>query len=443
EGIKREINHKSMDNYFTFRYVPGSETIFKGIKKLLPGHFLKFFNNDTLIRKYWDIELSERKKSEQYYSDLILKFLEDSVKMRLISDVPLGAYLSGGLDSSAIVGIMSKFSEKPVKTFSVKFEDETIDESQYAKMVAEHFKTEHHELMVKCSAMETLPKITWHLDEPLADPACIPTLLMSELTKKHVTVVLTGEGSDELFAGYDQYKFINMANRYGFAFRISSILPHKSLKFRRFKNYVKTKNYLSLLSVFDENEKESLYTETVSGKIDNTNIRIDGNSLNNILLFDTKTWLPDDLLVKNDRMTMAHAIEARVPFLDHRFVELSSSIPLKMKLKGKNDKYIYRKAISNLIPKQILKRKKHGFTVPINSWLDGELGEIVSQMFSEINVSKRGYFNHRTVQKILRNHNESQPYYKRQAWSLFTFELWNRMFMDSENINKPNLNILR
>jgi len=455
EEVKREIDYQALNDFFTFRYIPGSRTIFKDIKKLLPGHIL-IYNGKLSINKYWDIKFSEEEKSEQYYSAEILKLLEESVSRRLMSDIPLGAYLSGGLDSSAIVAIMSKFSEEPIKTFSVGFDEEDVNELKYAKIVADHFGSDHHELNIKYDALRILPKIIWHLDEPLADPATIPTYLMSELTKKYVTVVLTGEGSDELFAGYPHYKLLYLTHRYGklipkfLRCSMPSILSkfQNSLKLRRFFNHLsnlenEVDSYLDVISVFDKREKKGLYVHSIYKKTQNYNIDIDitsylkndiKNYLNQIFLMDIKRWLPDDLLLKIDKMTMANSVEARVPFLDHNLVESASRIPANLKLQGLRDKYIYRKSIAGIIPKEILKRKKHGFTVPINSWLKGEFGEVALQILSEKNIKKRGFFNPNIIQKIIKNHNKSQPYYRRQFWALVVFEIWYRIYIDNQSV---------
>lgn len=456
--LKRRINRKAVYDYLSFRYVPGPETILDGVKKLLPAHTLTFKAGKLSMKRYWNFKMSPAEKPEAHYSEEILNLLQDSVKMRLMSDVPLGAYLSGGLDSSFIVGLMSRVMDEPVKTFSVGFGYEDVDELKHAKIVSEHFSTEHREIMVKPEAAKIIPKVVWHLDEPISDAAAIPTYLMSEVTKKRVTVVLTGEGGDELFAGYGKYKIMRNYERYkkfvpGFV--RSTIIPSVAEAFlgsdlsKRVKEYASSmedadRNYLTLISVFSEKEKEKLLqkfpkTRSSVGLVSPHIPRKTKDLLGNILSLDTKTWLPDDLLMKVDKMTMAHAVEARVPLLDHRMVELASRIPTELKLRGGSEKYILRKAMVEVVPREIRRRKKHDFRVPVTQWLQKDLREVASHVLSEENLRKRGYFSIPYVRNILKPHKKHQDYYRRQFWNLFVLELWQRLYIDQEDLSKPKL----
>lgn len=445
------INPVALDRYFTYRYTPGDDTVVSGIKKLRPGHTLIFANGKAHIKQYWNLTYTPNKSSVEENAQAVLSHLAQSVKDRMVSDVPLGAYLSGGLDSSAIVALMAKQNEeskneKPIKTFSVIFPFEKEDEGKYARRVAEEFKTDHHELEVKKDAFSVLPDVVWHLDEPLADASCIPTYLMSELTKKHVTVVLSGEGSDELFAGYDKYKYAMLVRH---ARRIPSnlakLMPNgQSIMLDRLKSIIISadsdeESYEQMVAVFSDAEKKDTYTEKLLSSIGDTNksrpwkatLPKTQDALSMMLAIDTKTWLPDDLLLKGDKMTLAHSVEGRTPFLDHRLVEMAACIPSNQKLKGRTDKFIYRKAVSNLLPKEILARKKHGFAVPIDAWMQKDLKEAAHQALTNRDVLT--YLNRSAVDKAFENHTKN-TYYKRQLWTMLSFALWHRIFIEKINV---------
>ncbi len=479
EEVKREVNEKALTKYLTFRYTPDNETLFKGIKKLEPGHYLIYDakSKRIMIKKYWDIlNIEPKDYSESYYKKMTLNLLKDSVKKRLISDVPLGTHLSGGLDSSAIVALMSELN-KEVETFTVEFESEGFyNESKYAKLVADYFSTNHHPLIVKADASEILPKAIWHLDEPISDPTIIAQSLVSQLTKKYVTVILNGEGGDEVFAGYMMYKVMQKTEKYKNILpkasktlipKIINKTPNKILdKFfkyssgfgekgkERFKEYMQSldnreKIYLLLQNIFDKDEKKELYEKRLMEsenkiKIENDFKKYFGgtnrkNYLNKITYMDIKTRLPYYLLHKVDKMSMAHAIEARVPFLDHRLVEFSFKIPAKYKMR-QGGKYILKKVMQNKLPKEILKREKQPFLVPLNRWYEEKLKEIAPQIFEQSDVFKK-YFYKKAVEKIYDNYETSKFYYGRQIWSLLSLALWHKMYIERNNLKKPNLNI--
>jgi asparagine synthase (glutamine-hydrolysing) len=446
-GITPQLDELALNHYLSFRFVPGPATMFQGIKKLLPGHILCYKQNSLRIEKYWDLQFSPISGKLKHLTEGFIEKLREAIKLRLISDVPLGAYLSGGLDSSLIVGLMSQLSDKPVETFSVGFADEKYNELAYAQIIADHFQTNHHTLYAESNNNNLLEKITWHLDEPLGDAAVIPTYLMSRLTKQYVTVVLSGEGADELLAGYPKYKVLSLA--YG----IGAILPKVGWNglaalfsrnidlYRLFSCLGSAKDraeaYLKLVSVFSAEEKEKLYTDKLKKAITYQEpikefiqpyFNTGGDILNQLLLLDIKTWLPDDLLLKNDKMTMAHAVEARVPYLDHELVEFMAQIPANYKLKLFGDKYIMRKAMYNIIPPIICRRKKTGFTVPLGSWFKGNLRIKVEEVLNREAVETQGYFNWNYVEHIL-GRNLNNQYYRRQFWVLFTFAMWHKMFL--------------
>ncbi|MBU0898220.1 MAG: asparagine synthase (glutamine-hydrolyzing) [Nanoarchaeota archaeon] len=426
-GYKPDTDRNALSDYLTFRYVPGPLTMFKNIFKLLPCHTLTYQDGKVETKKYWYFAFNSTNKSEDFYVKTLKNLLEDSIKSRLISEVPLGAYLSGGLDSSFVVGLMSKISQEPINTFTVTFDDIEFNEAPYAKSIAEHFNTNHRSLEVKQKSINILPKVIYHMDEPVSDPATIPTYMMAELTKKHVTVVLTGEGSDELFGGYPQYRAAMIDKKLGPFRKIIPKLTKNDLM-KRFDQ-----DYTDWISIFTEKEKQELLKE--KPEKNNTVIQRPYD-LNQLLYFDIKQWLPDDLLTKVDKTTMAHSVEARVPFLDHRMVEFAGTVPPKYKTGMRQEKIIIRKAMQGIVPKETINRKKQGFHVPIEKWFQGELKEVAQNMLSESVIEKRGYFQYPYVKSLLNKFDSSPKYYSRQLWNLFNLELWHRIFIDQEKQKK-------
>lgn len=459
EGVKRKVNLRALHHFLTLQYVPGPDTMFEGIYKLPQGCSLVYQNGKIKISKYWNINMQMPENgNESYYSKKTLGLLKESVKIRLMSEVPLGVYLSGGIDSSSVVALMSTVSEEPIKTFTVGFGHHT-DEFEYAKIVSEKFSTDHKELTVEPGAVNILPKIVWHFDEPVADPAALPTYLMSEATKKYVTVVLVGEGGDETFAGYPKYKIMLLLEKYHNL--IPDLLKKKivpkmfSYLSEKFPGYKKRK-YLEFASEFfpilgdpseaflrlsalgfNENEKGELYSDEMKKMkfVENPMKPYfkDNNLFKQMLSFDMKVWLCDRLLMKVDKMTMSSSIEARVPLLDHKLVEFANTLPVNLRL----NKYLFKKAMSDLLPKTILKRKKHGFSVPLGFWFEKDLKDITSEILLKLN--KKEYFKYNYIQNILK---KSQKFrHDHQLWNLLIFELWHKIFIDGDNIHKPQLSI--
>lgn len=454
EEVERKVDFQALHDFLTLQYVPGPRTMFQKIKKLQPGYILIFEKGKVKTKKYWDVEINPSEKDEKLIVNYLINLLKESVKIRLMSEVPLGVFLSGGLDSSTVTGIMSMLVDEPVKTYTVGF-DQPTDEFKYAKIVADHFDTDHHELTVKGNEVKILPEIIWHFDEPLADPAALPTYLMSKVTKKHATVVLVGEGGDETFAGYPKYRFMLLAKKYKWLLP-KSLAPMSSFLSKISLN--STKKYLEFLSEFisvfendgeaykkmsalgfHEKDKKELYSEKLKMKKFkenpiNTflkNKRID--IFKRMVLFDMKVWLCDRLLMKVDKMTMASSIEARVPLLDHKLVEFMNTVPTNLKL----NKYIFKKSMVNILPKEILKRKKHGFAVPITKWFEGELKEIALEILSKLH--KEEYFKYTYIQKLLKNPRRFR--HNQQLWNLLNFEIWHKIYIDGNNLSKPKLSI--
>ncbi|MCX9011214.1 MAG: asparagine synthase (glutamine-hydrolyzing) [Candidatus Methanoperedens sp.] len=471
--LLRDIDHTAVYNFLMFRYVPAPRTFFSAIKKLPAGHMLIYKNNSIELKKYWDFKINPGYREDiNYHTAKLFEELKNNVKIRLMSEVPLGAYLSGGIDSSSIVALMSSLSDEPVKTFSIGFPDEKYSELKYARLVSERFGTDHREFVLE-PQLDILPTLIWHMDEPLGDPTTIPTYILSKMSKKYVSVVLTGEGADEIFGGYEHYKIISAADRYVrklpptlralFPF-IAKSIPYRYLDMvfkygsdlgeegiNRFSKFIQSVDsesdrYTSIVSIFDSSELNALFdeetkkefcTEFVSSLRDVYFKETNSDYLSRLMYFETKYQVPDQLLSKVDKMTMANSVEARVPFLDHRLVEYAFSIPSSFKLKGLTEKFILKETMKTLLPRSIIKRKKTRFFVPIHSWFNGELMDIAQQVLSEKSVKNRGCFKSSSIQSILGKFNSSRLYYSRQLWLLLMLELWHRMYIDSESTEPP------
>src|SRR3989338_476610 len=396
KSIQRTINPDALSYFLTYKYIPSDITIFNDIKKLEPGHYalLDLKSGKLSIRQYWDIPLGEHSTNEKAAEESIIKLLKDSVHKRLVSDVPLGIYLSGGIDSSSIVAMASNFSND-IKTYSLAFaHDKVGNELQYAKKVSDYFGTRHKEITIDTDIVKDLPRIVWHLDEPMSDPAAVPVYYLSREAKKSVTVILTGDGADELFAGYDQYKFMALGYKMrnmprlvkkivpGSARLIPKPLLDKIYRyssatgaeiFNRLGKMVidiknnKAKAYTDVLGIFDDEEKKHLLPFEFDSHYGEINKKFFSRRdfITQLTYFDAKNYLAEDLLMKPDKMCMASSIEARVPYLDYRLVEYSFGIPSSLKLRGSTTKYILKKALRNHLPRDIIHRKKQPFHLPL------------------------------------------------------------------------------
>lgn len=458
--VKREVNLNALYSMLTFRCNSEFETMFKGIFKLKPGCCMTLQNDIINVESYWEYPLFRRQNSSvDYFSKKLNKLIEDSVSKRLVSDVSIGAYLSGGIDSATVVGMMKKL-QGDVKTFSIGFENASeFNELSKAKLISDYFGTDHREIMVKVDTIKLLPNIVWHLDEPMADPTCIPVYLLSQGTKKHATVVLTGDGGDEQFGGYEQFKFMLMYKNYlqkvpvllrkvladvakgipAFAFsrffKYAEGLGVKGIS--RMANFLSAKSsgdaYLSMVSVFDEDEKDEIIVED-SIKLNYPLKFNEAFSKYNDFLFttmkiDTMNILTENMLMKTDKMTMANAIEARVPFLDHRITEFCASVPSQYKIHRGNEKYILKKAMDGLLPRSTLQTKKQRFFVPIDNWFSTELNDYIKQKLDRRVIEQQGIFDYKYIDRLFRNFKSSRLYYSRQLWCLLSFQLWYEQFM--------------
>ncbi|MBW2990256.1 asparagine synthase (glutamine-hydrolyzing) [Candidatus Woesearchaeota archaeon] len=473
--VKREINVRALNHFFALRYNPLDETMFKGIHKLMPGHFIKFnLEEKKMVNgRYWDINLEKKSsKSLRFHEKKLFELLKDSVRKRLISDVPLGAYLSGGIDSSAVVAMMNLIrkeekSNASIRTYSVGFAGgDKVNETEYANQISELFGTTHQEFLIEPDVVKLLPRIIWHTDEPIADSALIPVYLLSESAKKTSTVILTGDGGDEMLAGYNHYRLLKAVHR---ASRLplfktlgpvftrtiplkmwDKVYKHASdmgkpvyergnMVIKNIKNN-KAKAYYELMSVFNDKERKELVNKKFFKKINYAVINKEffnkkKDYLKQVQYYDFKQLLAESFLMKTDRMTMAKSIEARVPLLDHRIVELAFKMPTRHKLKGMNTtKHVFKRAMRKHLPKEILKRKKQTFHVPVENWLDKELKGTVDDLLNTTKLFKEKILNPYYVKKIRDNYDKGKLFYARQLWSLITFELWYRMFIQREKV---------
>ena len=465
--VSREIDPVSLDHYFTLGYVPGPRTMFRGIMKLLPGHQMTFSRGQVCIREYWDLSSQESDtpdgEREQEWLEWLDMKLQEAVRLRLVSDVPVGAFLSGGLDSSVLVALMRKHVTGPLKTFSVAFDEPGgYDERQHALEVARHLATDHYEVVVKESPPELLTKVVHHLDEPIADEAAIPTYLVSEAARQQVKVVLTGEGADELFAGYGQYYYIQRLNE------IQAHLPQVLIRTGRLLLplvpdggrggvwlergrkvllgllYPPGESYTQYGHLIPAHQRTQLYSKEFKellqrhpeagadprlGFFSRVSHRA---ALDQALYVDTKTWLPDELLMKVDKMSMANSLEARAPYLDHCLVAGVFRMPAHLKVRNGVFKYILRRLGQSLLPESIWQRRKHAFAVPYRAWFTGELKPFVYDTLRADNVRAHGLLDAAGVQRRLRNYfdrGQQGPKETRALWALMCFQLWYGMFI--------------
>ncbi len=451
ESVAKQVNPKLIDSYMSVGYCPTNETLFKGIYKLEPGHSLTIKDGQVEIKKYWDMEFDKSQdKGEEYYIDKTRELFEDAVKIQLRSDVPLGVFLSGGIDSSAVVAMMKKLDVKDIKTFSVAWDyGDAFNETQYARQVSEQFGTDHTEYFMTAEDFKDfLPDYIRHMDEPVTEAAAISLYYLAKKTKEKVTVVLSGEGADEVYGGYPIYKYMHVVEQYKRIPKfirnplLNPILRLMGTKWAKYADLSEkpiSESY-SGVSFYEDGAKNRLYTEKFSEqakRYSNTNnIKpyydyTDGEDLQTQMQYlDVKTWLVDDLLIKADRMSMAASLELRVPFLDHRFLEFSATMPSEYRFKGYENKYILKKAMEGFLPDEILYRKKLGFPTPLSIMFKGDLYQYVSEIIDCEQAHQRGYFKADEVKRLLAEHKAGKQDHHRILWQLLVLELWHREFID-------------
>jgi asparagine synthase (glutamine-hydrolysing) len=463
-ALKPELNYHALPDYLANHAPSGAETLFRGVKRLLPGHTMFWRDGQVNIHPYWDLSFKKHEQDGRNDADYIQEWSElfrTAVRLRLMADVPLGMFLSGGIDSSAIAAVMSSMVDEPIKTFSVAFAEREANELEYARVIARAFKTNHHEIVVSPEDFfDVLPKLIWHEDEPLAHPSSVALYFVSHLASQHVKVVLTGEGSDELLAGYGRYRktILNLAlgNRFQnltsaglrklIQTRIERLPAGSKVKQKLSRTFLtRTPDmesiYFDNFAVFSQSMQYELLTQKtlehigavdpyagVGALLEQTDAK---SLLDRLLYVDIKTYL-HELLMKQDQMSMATSVESRVPFLDHKLVEFTSGLPERLKLRGWTTKYILRKSMQGLLPETILSRPKMGFPVPVGAWFRGAYTSVIDEyVLSERSLS-RGLFNPDFLRTLVKRHQTAGENHSERLWALVNFEMWLRQFFDGK-----------
>ncbi|MGB6130417.1 MAG: asparagine synthase (glutamine-hydrolyzing) [Acidobacteriaceae bacterium] len=462
-AVPREVAPELIDRFLTYYYMPGNETLLKNLFKLEPGHTLTAQNGTFEVRQYWDLSFpdSHSRQSEGDLEEQLIALLDETVQLHMISDVPVGFLLSGGLDSTAMLSFAAQKTDKPISTFTIGFSGEgVVDERPYARLAAERFGARHHELSISPGDFaEFLPGYVWHMEEPVCEPPAIALYYISRLARQHVTVLISGEGGDEAFAGYENYR-----NNFWFE-RIKAALgplrrpvgagmeflgnaaqsrvltkygPRMAVPFEQYYQGRTSSGF-----EFFSQQKASLYSEEMARQVDpELSVAVtrrliaqapQSGILNKMLYVDTKSWLPDDLLIKADKMTMANSLELRVPLLDHKVLEFAAGLPRNQKVRGWTMKYMLKKALRGRVPEEIVARRKVGFPVPYRAWLRNGLRDWVGEILLDRSTLDRGYFQKRTIEKLLER-NAVGAEYSKEVFSLVVLELWHRSFADGAPI---------
>lgn len=467
DGVDRSIDPIALHDYLSLNYVPGPRTIFSSVRKLLPGHIMTYEarTQQTQIRRFWDIPRPDpvlaNIRASANLEDELLNLLRQIVRDQMVSDVPLGSFLSGGLDSSLLVALMSEVSDRPVKTFSVGFNEESYSELPYARIVAERFGTDHHELVLAPKAHDMVMSMAEYFDEPFADSSALPTYAISGVAAKHVTVALSGDGGDEVFGGYYTYQADKIASLYrrlpqalgaGLLPRLVSMMPVSDrkasldFKLKRFMTggmLPPLSAHVAWKSFFSEDMKSRLYAANGNNgnggrlrpSVDVMQAYFDGyptkDMINRLMYVDSKVQLVDDMLTKTDRVSMAHSLEVRVPLLDLRLVEFMARMPSHLKVHGMTLKYLMKRVGARVLPHEIMHRPKAGFNIPIARWLRTDLSDMVNTYLSPNAIADQGLFDPQEVSSMLQAHFASQHDYSRNIWNLLMFSLWHERYVKS------------
>jgi asparagine synthase (glutamine-hydrolysing) len=480
-GVPREVDPAALDAYLTYQYVPHPECILQGYRKLPPGHWAIYENGQLQVEQYWSPPYSDTSpqagaqngngsgsgtnghsptsgwSADRWKSEL-RSTLTEAVRLRLRSDVPLGAFLSGGIDSTIISGLMQQLSSQPIHTFSIGFPVKKFDETSYARGAAKFLGTRHHEQVIEPHALSILPKLIWHYDEPFADSSAIPTMYLSEMTRREVTVALSGDGGDELFCGYDRYRAVRIAERTdrlpGWAKRFLSAsiwqrfpssVEQKSFR-RRAKRLLAElskppeRRYLRWINIFDEGRRRDLYTDEFAARLgtaDSADFLLDAyrqcpdrDFITRTTCADVLTYLPCDILTKVDIASMAFSLECRCPFLDTQVAELASRMPIELKQTPAGGKRILIETFRDLLPPSIQTRPKMGFGVPLDHWFRGELRPLLHDTLLDSRSLSRGYFKPESIRRLVAEHDERRWDHSYRLWALLCFELWQRTWLD-------------
>ena len=461
--LPRAVNLRALDLFLTLEYIPAPFSIFENIHKLPPGCFLKYHEGKIVVNSYWDVappgetSSSLESRSLEELQEKLYFLLKESVALRLISDVPLGAFLSGGIDSSTIVGLMNELGVSPLLTFSIGFEDSTYNELRYARQIARRFGTQHEEFILRPDAVELVDRLIHHLDEPFGDFSLFPTYLVSKMARERVKVILSGDGGDEVFGGYEHYQAQKIARWPAvtcsgrWLSRLLQRLPpspkkkgwwNKLRRFTQGLEHPASLRHLRWMVFLSEAIKKELYSPYLLEQLQEK-LEIDGISpltelLNKAnlydpitaeLLIDLKLYLPDDILVKVDRMSMATSLETRVPLLDHHLVEFVFSLPGELKLKGLTTKWIFKKTMERLLPRENIYRPKEGFSIPIKHWLRQELKPLLLEYLNPSRIKKDGYFRPETIDSMIQLHLAGRENFSHQLWSLLVFQIWKENYL--------------
>jgi asparagine synthase (glutamine-hydrolysing) len=463
-ALKPELNYQALPDYLANHAPSGEETLFSGVKRLLPGHVLIWKDGQVRVKRYWDVSFSsgEDGRSDKDYINEWYELFRTSVRLRLMADVPLGMFLSGGIDSSAIAAVMSQMVDEPIKTFSVAFAEREANELEYARLVAQAFKTNHHEIVVTPEDFfAALPRLVWHEDEPLAHPSSVALYFVSHLASRHVKVVLTGEGSDELLAGYARYRKTILNLGAGIQYHnltpaviqktvrrgIAGMPAGSKIKQKLSRTFLTLTPdiesiYFDNFAVFPRSMQPRLLKPGISDRIGNVDPyarvteafkQTDATStLERLLYADIKTYL-HELLMKQDQMSMATSIESRVPFLDHKLVEFTCQLPEHLKLRGGTTKYVLRECMKGVLPEQILSRPKMGFPVPVGTWFRGAYRSVIDEYVLSERALERGIFEPEFVRDLVNRHQKGGENHEERLWALVNFEMWQREFFDGES----------
>ena len=484
-GAPRRLNVRAIDSFLCYQYVPHPDCMLLDYHKLPPGHVAVFENGMLEVRRYWEppfetnsgarfqraregdeqkptrtstLETCSTWSADRWRKEL-RNTLTEAVRLRMRSDVPLGAFLSGGIDSTIITGLMQEQSERPVHTFSIGFPVKEFDERSFAREAAAHLKTEHHELVVEPNALDILPKLLWHYDEPFADSSAIPTMYLSEMTRQHVTVALSGDGGDEMFCGYTRYLAVKLASRFD---RLPGVLKKlltaklwqkipsgagKTSLRRRAKRFLRAlgqtpeQRYLRWVGIFEESQRQELYTPEFARSLGDQNAGVflldayaacpSRDFVTRTTCADILSYLPCDILTKVDIASMAFSLECRSPFLDQEVIELAARMPIELKLHGNQGKQILIDTFADLLPPSIQHRRKMGFGVPLANWFRGELKSFLHDVLFDSRTQSRGFFEPAAVQRLFDEHQQQKTDHSHRLWALLCLELWQRMFLDA------------
>jgi asparagine synthase (glutamine-hydrolysing) len=458
-AVSREVDEVALHHYLTYGYIPAPQTAFRCVRKLPPANTLVWENGHISIERYWALRYTPKLAiNEEEAAERLLELLREATRLRLMSEVPLGAFLSGGIDSSAVVALMAEATAEPVKTFSIGFDDQTFSEVHYARQVAERYATDHHEYTVTPDALAVLPELVWAYGEPYADSSALPTYYVARETRRHVTVALNGDGGDEAFAGYERYLAARLAARYERAPRwlreriiapLARRLPESTRRrdyVRHFKRFVLAmgdspqRRYARWIILLDNPDKERLYAPDFRAhmaEVDSLNLLEQAfaaadspDFVERAQFADVHTYLPDDLLVKVDVATMVHALESRSPFLDHELAEFAARLPANYKLRGRTSKHILKRALHSHLPPSILHRDKQGFALPIGRWFRHELRQAAYDVLLDPRTLRRGMLDGGAVRALLDEHISGQANHGYRIWELLFLELWFRTTID-------------